>query len=227
MARDLTALSLCFPKGDRCFDLFAFFWTPAETIHDRALSDRQPYGLWAEQGYLIATPGKVVDYAWAARSIADCLERFEISAIAFDEYRIPMLEKELSDIGVVAPLLVHPQGYRRSSASGLWMPESVGQLEAGIVEGRVKFQINPVMAACMASVVLEADAQGNRKFTKLKATGRIDGIVASAMSIGAATQSAPVAQSVYDVAARRLAEGKGYASGNHQSAAARQRATLS
>ncbi|EMQ5760159.1 phage terminase small subunit P27 family, partial [Proteus mirabilis] len=36
-----------------------------------------------------------------------------------------------------------------------------------------------------ASAVLEADQKDNRVFAKKKSTGRIDGVVASAMAIGA------------------------------------------
>ena len=37
---------------------------------------------------------------------------------------------------------------------------------------------------CMANARVEADAAGNRKLNKAKATGRIDGAVALAMAAG-------------------------------------------
>jgi phage terminase large subunit-like protein len=39
---------------------------------------------------------------------------------------------------------------------------------------------------CAANAALEIDAAENRKFTKKKSTGRIDGLVALAMSVGTA-----------------------------------------
>lgn len=187
MARDLTALTLVFPRGDRHFKLFGFFWTPADTLQDRAEKDRAPYGLWVEQGHLIATPGKVVNYAWVAQQLVELSERFDLRTVAFDEYRIPLLEQELSEIGAVIPLTKHPQGFRRAASSLLWMPQSINELENAIIERRIEIQNNPVMSWCAASAVLETDAQGNRKFAKQKATGRIDGVVAGAMAMGAAT----------------------------------------
>ncbi|MDR5852129.1 terminase TerL endonuclease subunit, partial [Caballeronia sp. LZ003] len=44
---------------------------------------------------------------------------------------------------------------------------------------------HPVLTMCAVNAVTEADAAGNRKFTKQKATGRIDGMVALAMAVGA------------------------------------------
>jgi phage terminase large subunit-like protein len=39
---------------------------------------------------------------------------------------------------------------------------------------------------CAANAALEIDAAENRKFTKKKSTGRIDGLVALAMAVGTA-----------------------------------------
>ncbi|MNG03040.1 hypothetical protein D3C84_861010 [compost metagenome] len=47
---------------------------------------------------------------------------------------------------------------------------------------------------CAANAITVADEAGNRKFTKSKATGRIDGMVALAMAVGAQgepTEDAP------------------------------------
>jgi phage terminase large subunit-like protein len=51
------------------------------------------------------------------------------------------------------------------------------------LNGTLRVHINPVLRWNVASAVLEEDAAGNRKFTKRKATGRIDGVVALAMAV--------------------------------------------
>jgi phage terminase large subunit-like protein len=205
MARDLTAFSLCFPDPEdtQRHDILTVFWTPGDTLRERSNIDRVPYELWADQGHVVATPGKVVNYQWVADRIIWAMETFDVKGIAFDEYRIQFVENELIERGSTAPFLVHPQGYRRSAISKLWMPESVNALENGIIEERIRMQANPVMAMCAACVVLEADAQGNRKFAKNKSTGRIDGIVSAAMSLGAATQAEIQPPSIYDVIAKQ------------------------
>ncbi len=42
---------------------------------------------------------------------------------------------------------------------------------------------------CAVNAVAVSDPAGNRKFTKQKATGRIDGMVALAMAVGATQQN--------------------------------------
>lgn len=49
----------------------------------------------------------------------------------------------------------------------------------------VKIKANPVSRWTAASLVSDADQKDNRIFAKRKSSGRIDGVVAVAMSIGA------------------------------------------
>lgn len=188
-ARDLSSLVLTFARGEGRYTSVAWFWTPADTLLERARTDRVPYDLWRDQGHLTATPGRVIDYGYIAHTIGELCARFDVRQIAFDPYRIGYLENELVEHGVEAELVAHGQGYYRSSESGLWMPHSVDTLERAVMTGSLRVKINPVLTWCSASAVLTADAKNNRIFDKRKSTGRIDGIVALAMSLGAAETS--------------------------------------
>ncbi|WP_436405926.1 terminase TerL endonuclease subunit [Citrobacter amalonaticus] len=53
-------------------------------------------------------------------------------------------------------------------------------------DGEIIIKTNPCLRWNAASAVTEADQKENRIFAKKKSTGRIDGVVASAMAIGAA-----------------------------------------
>jgi phage terminase large subunit-like protein len=66
------------------------------------------------------------------------------------------------------------------------MPRSITETEDAILQGRLKVLQNPVLTYCSASAVLEQDASGNKKWSKRKSLGRIDGIVALSMAIGCA-----------------------------------------
>jgi phage terminase large subunit-like protein len=50
----------------------------------------------------------------------------------------------------------------------------------------VAIRRKPVLRWNSASAVLDSDPSGNRKWDKRKATGRIDGMVAATMAMGAA-----------------------------------------
>ncbi|ENO2672062.1 terminase large subunit [Salmonella enterica] len=179
-SRDLTALALFFPKKRK---LVVEFWTPKDT-----LTDRVPYDAWERDGYIHTTPGKAVKYGFVAERIADLAMQFDIRAIAFDQYRIKYLEPELDEASVSVPLIPHGQGYYKAKDSGLWMPYSIELFEQMLDDGAVVIKTNPCLRWNAASAVTEADQKENRIFAKKKSTGRIDGVVASAMAIGASEE---------------------------------------
>jgi phage terminase large subunit-like protein len=117
--------------------------------------------------------------------------RYSIQGIAFDPYRIKYFTPELEAQGIDVPLLPHGQGYTVSKETGLWMPRSIELTETLLTEKSIKIKTNPVLRWNAASAVLDADQKDNRIFAKRRSTGRIDGVVALAMSIGAA-DSQPV-----------------------------------
>ncbi len=190
--RDLTALALVWPGDDGNLDAALWYWTPGDTLTERARRDSVPYEAWVRAGHLDGPPGRAVKYDFVAATIADLAARFDVRGIAYDPYRIKYLEPELDAEGVAVPLLAHGQGYYHSSESGLWMPRSVELLEGAALDGRLRVRKNPVLTWNSASAVLEADPKGSRIFTKRKSTGRIDGIVALAMAIGASSEDAGV-----------------------------------
>jgi phage terminase large subunit-like protein len=185
--RDLTALSLVFDHDDGGRAAFVWFFTPAEGIVEREDRDSVPYRLWRDQGFIEATPGPVVDYSFVAAKIAELAELVEIEGLACDRYKREHLQAELDELGCGVPLLDHPQGYAKAAGSDLWMPGSVEATEEAVVKAAIKINRNPVLTWNAASIVLEPDAQGNRKPSKRKATGRIDGIVCLIQAMGAAT----------------------------------------
>ncbi|AFJ47152.1 phage terminase [Shimwellia blattae DSM 4481 = NBRC 105725] len=182
-SRDLTSLALFFPKQRK---LLVEFWTPKDTLKDRAKTDRVPYDAWARDGYIHTTPGKAVKYGFVAERMADLTLQFDIRAVAFDQYRIKYLEPELEEAGVSVPLIPHGQGYYKAKDSGLWMPHSIELFEGMLDDASIIIKTNPCLRWNAASAVTEADQKDNRIFAKKKSTGRIDGLVASAMAIGAA-----------------------------------------
>ncbi|MCU2897580.1 phage terminase family protein, partial [Enterobacter hormaechei subsp. xiangfangensis] len=87
--------------------------------------------------------------------------------------------KEADDIGLNLPLVEFGQGFKD-------MGPAVDTLESLMLNGRVRHGMHPVLTMCAWNAVIVKDAAGNRKLDKSKATGRIDGMVAMTMSVGAA-----------------------------------------
>ena len=193
-SRDLTALALTgLDEHDRVI-AYVDFWTPEATLRERAARDRVPYSDWVRDKMIIATPGRAVDYAWVAQRLVDLQTRLpQFTELGFDPYRMKYLETELDQLGAEFTLIEHPQGYYKPKGKldenglrlpELWMPHSIEVLEADVSGKKLRVQKNPVLTWNSASAVLEPDPKNNKIFTKRKSTGRIDGIVALAMSDG-------------------------------------------
>lgn len=180
---DLTAFVLVGADEDGGIHVFPHFWTPANGLHERAKRDRSPYDMWAEQGLIHTTPGSTVDYEHVARDIAEIIDGLDVESIAFDRWRIDVLKKEFERIGLELPLSEFGQGYKD-------MAPALDELEAALLNGRLRHGSHPVLQMCAANSVVCKDPAGGRKLDKSKATGRIDGMVALAMAIGAQVKSA-------------------------------------
>lgn len=188
--RDLTALARVYaPDADGIVHAVVEFWTPRDTLIDRSRRDRVPYDLWVEQEQVTPTPGRSVDYAFVAQRLAELQAETGLRRVAFDPYRIKYLEQDLAEAGVELELVPHGQGYFKAAESNLWMPRSVEVLEDLIAKGKLRVKKNPALTYAAASAVHVADPKNNRIYDKRKSTGRIDGIVALAMAVGAASMA--------------------------------------
>lgn len=175
---DLTALIIV-GKIAGIWHVTPHFWTPEKGLAERAKRDRAPYDVWARQGYLHTTPGATVDYEYVAQDIGAILGMLDVQAIAYDRWRIDILQKELAEHSITLPLKEFGQGFKD-------MSPALDALESELLNARIAHGNHPVMTMCAANSVVVKDPAGNRKLDKSKSTGRIDGMVALAMAMGVA-----------------------------------------
>lgn len=178
---DLTA-AVAIAQLDSVWYTKSIFFAPAVGIRDRSMRDRAPYDVWAEQGHLIATPGASVDYSYVAEWLAEFCGQYPVELIAFDRWRIDVLQAELSRISADLPLEPYGQGYKD-------MAPAMDALEAEMLNGRYIHGNNPILTWCAANAISVSDPAGNRKLDKSKCSGRIDGLVALVMAMGAASKA--------------------------------------
>jgi phage terminase large subunit-like protein len=198
---DLTAFVMVAKDGDGIWHVRPEFWCPESGLVDRARRDRAPYDVWAQKGFLHATPGASIDFSFVAQRLAELRSEMDLRVIAFDRYRMDYLAAEMNRLGFEYTVLQkleasgeladglvlvkHGQGF-------LDMPPALDGLEAELLNGRVRHGSHPVLTWCAANAVAERNAAGERKLEKAKSTGRIDGIVALVMAMRVAlTYSAP------------------------------------
>jgi len=179
---DLTALVIeGFHPASGLYPVWPYFWTPEDTLREREKRDRAPYSVWVTQGFLQTTPGKSVDYEWAATAIAEILAPHKILALAFDRWRIEFFKKELERIDFEINALPFGQGFKD-------MSPAIESIEGRVMNRTLRHGNNPVLNMCVNNAKLTQDPAGNKKLDKIKSTGRIDGMVAMVMADGIALQ---------------------------------------
>jgi phage terminase large subunit-like protein len=193
---DLTGKAYLFDDGVTddgrpMFALFARGFTPDETLSARAMKDQADYPTWVDRGWLIGTPGKKVRLDFVAHSLVEDAQEYDLQTVAYDRYLYRNLDDELDKIGVELPTSEHPQGFNRRRDTDLWMPGSVDTFETLILEGRLRIEVNFALRSAVAGATFDRSPADLRKFSKLRATQRIDLAVASVMAVGAATVAGP------------------------------------
>lgn len=203
---DLTALVLI-GKVEGTWQVHPTFWLPKDGLTDKARTDRVPYDVWHRDGYLLAAPGKSIDYEHIAEYLRGVFDRYDIRKLAFDRWNWRHLKPWLlkagfspADVGDTedknaAKFVEFGQGYQS-------MSPALRDLEGEVLNSRIAHGNHPVLTMCAANAVVQSDPAGNRKLTKAKSHGRIDGMVALAMAFGVAPlQEADEGPSFWEVAA--------------------------
>lgn len=174
---DLTALVLVTDRGD----VHPTFWLPEEGLAEKSRTDRVPYDVWASDGLLETTPGRAIEYEFIAEHLRGLFDRCNVVALAFDRYNMRFLKPWLEKVGFTEEELARFVEFGQGFIS---MSPAIRELEAKLLARKLKHGAHPVLTMCAANAVTVSDPAGNRKFTKSKATGRIDGMVALAMAVG-------------------------------------------
>lgn len=179
--QDLTALALVFEPTaeDPLWRLKSYFWLPAEGLSEKSDRDHVPYTVWRDAGHLETTEGRAINKLAVARRLAEIGAICDLQEVGYDRWRIEDFKQQLDQEGITLPLVPFGQGFKD-------MSPALDEFERLLISKAVRHDGNPVMTMCAANAVVVKDPAGNRKVSKEKATGRIDGIVAAIMAAGRA-----------------------------------------
>lgn len=170
--QDLTALELYFPDpAGEGGDWLHWYFVPEDNIRRRAERDRVPYDVWAQQGYITATPGNVVDYGHIRQTLLDLvLEGYQIQEIGYDPWNALSLILDLQEDGFTCIPVIQ-------RFTTLTTPTK--EYERLLIAGRFRLGRNPVHRWAASNVTIDTDAAENIKPSKKKSRERIDPISAS------------------------------------------------
>ena len=182
--QDLTALALI-AQDEKKWHIKPTFWLPEDTLNDRARIDRVPYDIWYREGYIQTTPGKSIEYEYIAQYLKKLFDEIDVEKIAFDRWNFRHLKPWLQQVGIEdwfieERFVEFGQGFES-------MSPALRAFESQLLQGNIAHGDNPVLGMCAHNAVVQIDPAGNRKLTKAKSHGRIDGMVAVAMAFGVAS----------------------------------------
>ena len=188
---DLTAFVLVFPPQDGIdkFTIVPRFYVPAETIMKRSREDNVHYEIWAEQGFLCATPGNTIDEEFVKADIVTASQLYQILEVGFDPYGATSLANDLFNNHGVQMVEVSQTVPRLS--------EPAKDILVKIMQGKIRHGGHPVLRWCADNLVMTVDSKENILPNKAKATDRIDGMSALITAWNRITNS-PVELNLYE-----------------------------
>lgn len=189
---DLCALSLLSEAGD----VHMTFWLPEEGLVEKSRTDRVPYDLWAQKGYLQTTPGRAVEYEFIAEYLRGIFDEIDVQALGFDRYNMKFLRPWLEKVGFTDIELSRFVDFGQGFVS---MSPALRAMESKLLAKKYRHGNHPVLTMCANNATIATDPAGNRKFVKGKSTGRIDGMVALAMAEGVIPMPAPEHEKQYQM----------------------------
>lgn len=190
---DLTAF-VKVARIDGVWNVQPVFWLPREGLAEKSRQDRTPYDLWAKQGCIETTPGRSIEYEYVAARLFDEHQRLRFRKIAFDRWNWKHLKPWLHRAGFTEDELEGDAAIFEQFGQGFGsMSPALRSLESLLLNGEIAHGGHPVLTMCAANATTQTDPAGNRKLSKSKSHGRIDGMVALAMAVGVAEAHMPAA----------------------------------
>ena len=188
---DLAAWALVFPpeEPEGVYQVLCRCFAPQEAIVRRSREVGVPYDAWTRAGWLTATPGEVIDYAFIFAQIDSDAQRFDIVDVAFDRWGAARVYTELESQGLT--MLQMGQGF--ASMSG---PSK--EFERLVRIRRLAYGHNPILRWAGANVVVDEDPRRNIAPTKKRSKDKIDPVVALIMALDRSMRHGGPKRSVYE-----------------------------
>jgi phage terminase large subunit-like protein len=168
---DLTSVAFEFPLGDGRYAVKHHSFMPEDTLAAKRQTDKVPYDLWVQQGWITATDGAVVDYRYIMAYIQRVAEEngWVIKEICYDPFNATQFAQEMEAEGYT--MVEIRQGVRTLS-------EPTKNLRELVLSGRIVHDNDPVLTWAMSNAVERADHNGNIMLDKAHSTERIDPVAA-------------------------------------------------
>lgn len=173
---DIAAFVLCWLKDGR-LKVLPRLWCPEDTAKERTRRNNLPYRVWAEQRYLLTTPGNVIDHNFIVKDVKQMLDQFNVQKIGYDPWNATAVVTELQDEG--AEMVQMRQGPKS-------FHPPMKELQKHIKARTLDHGGHPVLSWMAANVVARYDQNNNMAPDRKNSQEKIDGIVALLNGLGVA-----------------------------------------
>jgi len=199
--RDMSSLVLTFRGEPETYRQLPFFWMPEDTAH--RLNHLAPFLAWAAAGFLMLTPGNVMDYGFIRSTFRRLAARFRIRLLRYDETYAEETTQSLSE-GVTndrGQQIEEGTGVPREPFKQAMMSfaNPTAEYERLVIAGKLWHNGHPILAWQAGHCHVKTDANQNKRPVKPKQDDfrKIDGIVAGIMALSGAMAAGP-GGSIYD-----------------------------
>lgn len=197
---DFAALALAFPltqDGEPAPDesrpaLWGYLfrlWMPEEGKTIAAGKLRDIAAPWVSDGWVMQTPGDVIDTDSIEAVVKDAAGAFDLRGLAYDPFNAATVAAHLQGEGI--DVVQFPQ---RMTA----FAEPTRLFDSDLLAGIVRHDGNPAIRWMARNVVLVTNGAGHRMPSRKKSSQKIDGIVAAVMARGRAAAGGGDTASYYD-----------------------------
>jgi phage terminase large subunit-like protein len=188
---DTSALVGLFPPvkaGDK-WRILEYFWCPAENVAARKKRDKVSYDTWADQEFIVLTPGNLTDVRFIAEQITEICQQFDVKEIAYDDAWSSELIRMLGESGFdMNKFVSFPQSFIKMNAPCQELMRKILRLE-------FSHDLNPVMRWQMRN--LRWNTQKGTGFLKPqrdRKREKIDGCASLIMALARATDPENIAK---------------------------------
>lgn len=166
---DITSLGIVFrEKG--VYTIFDKSWLPEETIKE---SKNDIYKIAVDGGYLISTPGPVINYEFIQDQTIATSKEVKVEECMYDAWNATETAQRLSDKIEMVKMAMNVANFS----------EPMKKLDAAIRSGKVRHNGSPLLRWCLGNVVAKEDHNGNVFPRKSHEKLKIDPIVAILMAV--------------------------------------------
>ena len=172
---DLAAMVQLF-LVDGVYYVFPRFYLPEEATEGE---DKTHYQGWAHDDYIHTTIGSMVDIDLIEEDLRNLNREFNVLEVAHDPWNAAQFVQHMTKEKI--PMVEITQTVSR-------MSDPLKELEALILEDRIRHDGNPVLAWNMANTMAKYDKKDNVFPFKSRPENKIDAVIALVMALACATR---------------------------------------